>query len=207
MTVSQPLITPVIPPPVPITPVIPPIPQASPIVRTNEAIDSALRKPGPEPALDSEAVVVAAVRCPNGHYSPPYANLCRVCGVGIDQNQTPIQIPRPPLGILRLWAGGEILLDRGVIFGRNPHLTLGVPGPQPSLVRIDDPNRDVSSQHCEVRLEDWYVSVRDLNSTNGTQVILPHRQPVALRPNDPMVIEPGTRVVLANAFDFLFEVA
>ncbi len=141
------------------------------------------------------------------HYSPPYAAHCRICGQLLDQHQPVLEVPRPVLGVLKLWGGGQVWLDRGVIFGRNPRLIPGQAGPEPSLVKIEDPNRDISSQHCEIRLEDWFVTVRDLHSTNGTQVILPHRPPVTLRANDPMALEPGSRVVLANAFDFVYEVS
>ena len=168
--------------------------------------DATVRKADLVPLAGTGEVIVVAFQCPQGHHSPPYATHCRVCQTPLDQRQPVQEVPRPVLGVLRLWGGGSVLLDRGVIFGRNPRLIPGLTGPEPSLVRIDDPNRDVSSQHCEVRLEDWFVTVRDLSSTNGTQVILPHRPPVALRANDPMAIEPRTRVVLANAFDFVFEV-
>jgi hypothetical protein len=149
---------------------------------------------------------VVAFECRQGHFSPPYATHCRVCGTQLDQRQAAREIPRPALGILNLWGGGSVLLDRGVVFGRNPAAPPDAPHPAPHLVRIEDPNRDISSQHCEVRLEDWFVTVGDLGSTNGTQVVLPGRAPAALRPGAPMAIEPGTRVILANAFDFTFEV-
>ena len=57
-----------------------------------------------------------------------------------------------------------------------------------------------------MRLEYWHVAVKDLGSTNGTQVVLPGENPVTLRPNDPMMIEPGTKVILAGVFSFTFEV-
>jgi len=152
-----------------------------------------------------EATVVA-FECPRGHYNPPYGTLCRVCRAPIDPHQKVREIARPSLGILRLWGGGTVTLDRGVIFGRNPHLIPDALGSEPNLIKIKDPKRDVSSQHAEVRLEDWYVTVTDLNSTNGTAIILPNRAPITLKPNDPMAIESGTRVILASAFDFVFEV-
>ena len=173
---------------------------------TRSALDSTVRKSSLTQLNGDGQVMVVAFACQRGHYSPPYATLCRICGVSLDQHQVVVEIPRPTLGVLRLWGGGTVQLDRGVIFGRNPRPIAGLVGPEASLVKIDDPGRDVSSQHCEVRLEDWYVTIRDLDSTNGTQVILPHRPPVTLRAHDPMAIEPGTRVVLANAFDFVFEV-
>ncbi len=174
--------------------------------RSIPEIDATVRKDSFIELPGSSEVMVVAFACSRGHYSPPYAAHCRICGALLDQSQAVLEVPRPTLGVLKLWGGGSVFLDRGVIFGRSPRPIPGLVGPEPSLVKIEDPNRDISSQHCEVRLEDWYVTVRDLHSTNGTQVILPHRPPVTLRANDPMALEPGSRVVLANAFDFTFEV-
>jgi len=153
---------------------------------------------------EAGAEIVAAVRCPSGHLNPPFASVCRVCRAQIDA-QEPVQVPRPVLGVLRLSNGAVLTLDRGVILGRNPHALPGAKGVPPNLVRIDDPGKDVSSQHLEVRLEGWFVTVRDLNSTNGTEVTLPGRPTVALRANEPMTIESGTRVQLASSLEFVFE--
>lgn len=152
----------------------------------------------------SETIVVAA-RCPAGHLTPAYAGVCRVCGQAVP-TQLPFETPRPPLGVLRLSNGDVVTLDRGIIMGRNPHLPQSWAGGQPSLLRLSDPGKDVSGQHLEVSLDFWHVLVTDLGSTNGTEVILPGQLPVQLRPNDPMMIEPGTRVVLAGTVEFTFEV-
>jgi hypothetical protein len=156
-------------------------------------------------AQAASSVLVVAARCPAGHLSPAYAGTCRVCHQPLPPQQ-PTEVPRPQLGILRLSNGDTVALDRGVILGRNPRLPSGYSGEQPNLVRLTDPGKDVSSQHLEVSLDYWHVLVSDLGSTNGTEVILPGRPPIQLRPNDPMTIEPGTRVVLAGVFDFVFEV-
>ena len=152
----------------------------------------------------SDTLVVAA-RCPQGHLSPAYAGGCRVCGQALPAQQ-PFETPRPPLGVLRLSNGDVVTLDRGLIMGRNPRLPAGFTGDQPNLLKLNDPGKDISSQHLEVSLDFWHVLVKDLGSTNGTEVILPGEPPVQLRANDPMMIEPGTRVVLAGVLDFLFEV-
>ena len=152
----------------------------------------------------SDTLVVAA-RCPQGHLSPAYAGGCRVCGQPLPPQQ-PFETPRPPLGVLRLSNGDVVPLDRGLILGRNPRLPAGYAGDQPNLLKLNDPAKDISSQHLEVTLDFWHVLVKDLGSTNGTEVILPGEQPVQLRANDPMMIEPGTRVVLAGVVDFVFEV-
>jgi len=150
-------------------------------------------------------VMVVAARCADGHLSPAYAGSCRVCGGTIPQQQ-PVEIPRPVLGRLRLSTGGVVSLDRAAILGRTPRIPTGYAGEQPNLVRLSDPDKDVSGQHLEVSLDYWNVMVCDLGSTNGTEVILPGAMPVVLRPNDPVIIEPGTRVVLAGSISFVFEV-
>ncbi|MDO4783468.1 MAG: FHA domain-containing protein [Propionibacteriaceae bacterium] len=147
---------------------------------------------------------VIATRCRAGHLNAPYATRCRVCGAGIDPQQ-PQLVPRPPLGVLRLGVNDVVLLDRPVIIGRNPRISHTYAGEQPHLVQVPDPGRDISSQHLEVSLDGWHVAVKDLGSTNGTRVILPGVAPVMLRPHDPLTIEPGTRVVLAGVFEFVFE--
>ena len=148
--------------------------------------------------------MVPAVRCLFGHLNPPHATYCRVCPSPIPP-QEPFEVVRPPLGMLHMANGLDLPLDRGAVLGRNPHEVSGAPGPQPNLVRLNDANKDISSQHLEVRLEGWFVTVTDLRSTNGTQVILPGQPPITLRPDEPMTIEPGTRVILADVFEFLFE--
>ena len=40
----------------------------------------------------------------------------------------------------------------------------------------------------------------------AAQVVLPGENPITLRPNDPIMIEPGTTVILAGVFSFTFEV-
>lgn len=176
-----------------------------------------------EPAVDSEAmeltidrsrlvaapaapvVTVVAARCEAGHLSPGHASKCRVCG-NLIPAQEPFEVARPTLGVLRLSNGDTVPLDRGAILGRNPHLSEDHDGEQPNLVRLADPGKDVSSQHLDVSLDYWHVLVTDLGSTNGTTVELPGRPPQQLRAHDPLAIEPGTRVILADVIEFVFEV-
>lgn len=154
-------------------------------------------------ASGGEASVVA-VLCPDGHPNPVHATTCRSCGASLAAQQ-PVEVPRPSLGVLRLENGDVVALERGAVLGRNPRLPQGWSGEQPNLVRIDDPERDVSSQHLEVRLDGWHVLVRDLGSTNGTEVALPDSDPVLLRAHEQLSIEPGTRIVLAGVFALTYE--
>ncbi|MDO5534852.1 MAG: FHA domain-containing protein, partial [Propionibacteriaceae bacterium] len=78
-------------------------------------------------------------------------------------------------------------------------------GEEPRLVRLEDPDRDVSSQHLEVRVEGDQVWVRDLGSTNGTDVVVPGAEPVALRTGELRPIVPGTRIILAGTFTVMHE--
>jgi hypothetical protein len=36
-------------------------------------------------------------------------------------------------------------------------------------------------------------------------VVLPGRPPITLRPNDPLTVEPGTRLILAGVVEYVFE--
>jgi len=148
--------------------------------------------------------LVVAVLCPDGHANPVHATTCRLCGGQLSAQQ-PVEVPRPSLGVLRLANGDVVALERGAVLGRNPRLPQGWTGEQPNLVRIDDPERDVSSQHLEVRLDAWHVLVRDLGSTNGTEVALPGSEPVLLRAHEQLSIEPGTRIMLAGVFAITYE--
>lgn len=147
---------------------------------------------------------VLAARCPHGHLSPAFAAGCRVCRTPIPPQQH-FETPRPTLGVLRLSTGATVTLDRGAILGRNPRVPADHQGAQPNLVKVVDPGRDLSGQHLEVALDFWNVVVRDLGSTNGTEVVLPGEMPVSLAPNQPMILEPGSKVVMAGTVSFVFE--
>lgn len=151
-------------------------------------------------------VTVVAARCPLGHLTSAYSPTCRVCGASVLEQQ-PFEAQRPVLGKLVLSSGGVVPLDRPVIMGRNPSLPSGYEGELPHLVKLPDPGRDISSQHLEVRLYFWHVILRDLRSTNGTQVKPRGGVPFRLRPHDPIVIEPGSVVSLAGVLSFRYEVS
>jgi len=155
-----------------------------------------LPRPGP---------TVHAVHCPGGHLNPAHAVQCRVCHSEIP-DKAPVTVPRPVLGVLRLSTGDAITLDRGVLMGRSPSPTRLVGAERPHLVRIPSPDKQISRNHLEIRLDGWHVLVTDLKSTNGTLVTLPGREPERLRPDIPEPIEPGTTVSLADEVTFRFEV-
>jgi hypothetical protein len=155
-------------------------------------------------AQSSPSPVVHAVRCPAGHPNPAHAGECRICAEPIE-DQSPVTLARPILGVLRFSTGDVITLDRGVLIGRKPSATRFAGNDRPHVVKLPSPEHDVSRNHLEISLDDWHVLVTDLNSTNGTVVTRPGREPERLRPDQAMMIEPGSVVDLAEVVSFTFE--
>jgi FHA domain len=149
--------------------------------------------------------VVKAIPCPSGHPNPPLSTSCRVCAAALPA-ATPVTVPRPILGTLRLSTGAAIPLDRGAIFGRNPDADGFGDGERPHIVQVPSPGKDISRNHVEVKLDGWHVLVSDLGSTNGTIVTVPGHAPQRLHPNEAMPIAPGTVVNLADEVSFVYEV-
>jgi pSer/pThr/pTyr-binding forkhead associated (FHA) protein len=145
--------------------------------------------------------------------NPPSGTACRRCGAPLPHD--PVPVPRPVLGVLRLSLGDAIMLDRGVVMGRNPRTDYGGPDgfggsageERPHVVKLPSADGDISRTHLRVTLDGWHVLVTDLNSTNGTLVTLPGHDPQPLRPGEPLPIQSGTVVTLAEGIDFRYEVA
>jgi FHA domain-containing protein len=166
---------------------------------------SDLPSPPSRPVLqDRIGPTVHAVLCPGSHPNPPSSASCRMCDAPLPQ-QDPVTVPRPVLGVLRLSTGDVITLDRGVIMGRNPGTDFGG-GERPHVVKLPSGDGEISRTHLQISLDGWHVLVTDLKSTNGTLVALPGRDPEQLRPNEPLLIQPGTLVTLADGIDFRYEV-
>jgi hypothetical protein len=157
-------------------------------------------------APDRIGPVLPALVCAAGHVNPPSGAACRRCGAPLPHD--PVPVPRPVLGVLRLSLGGVITLDRGVIMGRNPRADFAGPDGEerPHVVRLPSADGDISRNHVRVDLDGWHVLVTDLNSTNGTLVTLPGRDPQQLRPGEPVPIQPNTVVTLADGIYFRYEV-
>ena len=97
------------------------------------------------------------------------------------------------------------LCDRGAILGRDPRLPANWVGEQPHLVRIANPDEDISRQHVEIRLEMFQVLVRDLGSQNGTAIAPRSGERQTLRANELVPIDPGTTIILADNAHILYE--
>ncbi len=160
-----------------------------------------LKQSAPAPGASPS---VHAVQCPSGHLNPTHAPSCRVCGAPI-QEQEHVSVPRPVLGALKFVDGRSVSVSGPLLIGRSPKVEGVVTGEAPELIAVDSPLKEVSSTHLEIRLEGWQVLVVDRQSTNGTIVTAPGRDPQRLRPGEPVPITPGTRVSLADEAEFTFE--
>ena len=161
--------------------------------------------PQPEPPPDRIGPDVPALICPAGHVNPPSEAACRQCGAALPPD--PVIVARPLLGVLRLSTGDVLTLDRDIVLGRNPPADFaGANGEdRPHVVRLPSADGVISRSHLRVTLTGWHVLVTDLNSTNGTRVTMPGRDPEQLPPGVPVPIRPGTVVALAEGVDFRFE--
>jgi hypothetical protein len=149
--------------------------------------------------------LLPALICPAGHVNPPSEADCRKCGATLPNDA--VVAPRPALGVLRLSTGDVVTLDRGVVMGRHPRVGFAGAGGEerPHVVSLPSAGGDISRTHLRVTLDGWHVLVTDLDSTNGTLVALPGRDPEQLRPGEPVPIRPGTVVTLADGIDFRYE--
>jgi hypothetical protein len=159
----------------------------------------------PVPPPDPVAPDVPALICPVGHVNPPSEAACRHCGATLPPD--PVIVPRPVLGVLRLSTGDVLALDRDVVLGRNPPADVtGAHGAaRPHVVKLPSADGEISRAHLRITLSGWHVLVTDLNSTNGSMVTMPGRDPEQLPPGVPVPIRPGTVVALAEGVDFRLE--
>jgi hypothetical protein len=145
------------------------------------------------------SVLVDGVLCSRQHFNDPNRRYCRLCGITIEQLAGNLQRrPRPQLGTLLLDDGTSFALDADYVLGREPMLDADVAAGRARALRISDPDGTVSRLHLRVRLVGWQVEVSDLGSANGS-VLHPVAGPqTRLKPRDPVIIEPGTRVTVGH---------
>lgn len=97
----------------------------------------------------------------------------------------------------RLGNGPLRRLDAVYLLGRAPRPPRIVAAP-PRLLTVSSPHAAVSGTHLEIRQEGDAVVVTDLGSTNGTIVIPPRGRKRRLRPEQSLVVVPGTTVDIGD---------
>jgi FHA domain len=162
------------------------LPQRDPLPLGAEPPDD--HDPG---TADKHPPVVVGVYCKNGHFDDPEARYCAVCGIGMAQlTKTPVDGPRPPLGVLVLQDGSVCQLDSDYVLGREPTLDGSVADGSARPLRLGTASGLVSRIHARVELDGWQVFISDLNSANGTQILQPGG-------STPETLQPGIRTPLA----------
>ena len=165
-----------------------------------------------EPAQDTSCVQatsasvgpqVLAVLCEKGHPNPTHASSCRICSSPLSSSS--VTVPRPDLGRIILSTGEEMALDQDIIMGRRPRSTPSAGRAPARLVIVPSPGKEISRSHCELRIDDWDVRVRDLGSNNGTYLTRPGHAPVRLDGSVAMVLKPGDVVELGENISFRME--
>jgi FHA domain len=151
--------------------------------------------------------LVVGAYCKNGHFDDPEARYCAVCGIGMAQ-QTRVPRPgkRPPLGVLVLDDGSVFSLETDYVIGREPSLDASVANGSARPLRLVDVSGLVSRIHARVELDGWQVYVCDLNSANGTELLLPgEKDATRLAPGVRTRLVLGAQVRLGSKYGFRYD--
>jgi hypothetical protein len=149
---------------------------------------------------------VRGVICSRGHFNDPAAPFCGVCGISMVQRTLNlVEGPRPPLGVIVFDDGTTFTLDSDYVLGREPENDPSVMAGTARPLIMADPDRTVSRVHAGLVLDGWNVKAVDRGSANGTFIAAAGDDNwVALLPNKPTAIKPGTRVRVGQRV-FLFD--
>ncbi|HEV2258968.1 MAG TPA: FHA domain-containing protein [Streptosporangiaceae bacterium] len=157
--------------------------------------------------VEMPSAQVEGVYCKNGHFNDPEARYCAVCGISMGQ-LTKIRQKgnRPPLGVLILGDGSVCQLDADYVIGREPTLDSAVAEGRARPLRLMGASGVVSRIHARVELDGWQVFLTDLNSANGTQVLMPgERNPVNLQPGVRTPLQAGAQIRLGGEYGLQYD--
>ncbi|SDS83276.1 FHA domain-containing protein [Microlunatus soli] len=105
---------------------------------------------------------------------------------------------RPVLGVLHPSSGGTVDIDRPVVIGRAPVASRVRSDQLPRLLTVPSPSHDISRTHVQIAPENGRLVVTDLNSTNGTILVLPDGRRTDLRPGVGVPAEFGSVIDLGD---------
>ena len=157
--------------------------------------------------IEMPAAMVEGVHCKNGHFNDPEARYCAVCGISMGQlTKMRQQGKRPPLGVLILGDGSVCQVDADYVIGREPTLDSSVADGRARPLRLMGASGVVSRIHARVELDGWQVFLTDLNSANGTQVLLPgERNPTNLQPGVRTPLVAGAQIRLGGEYGLQYD--
>lgn len=170
-------------------------PALTTIPRSTAGVISARAGEPAEWELETQAV-------PTGQQGPA------VAAGRVEQPVTPDAAPARRSGptgwIMVLDDGARHTLPARTLIGRSPSSPGG--GTDYALVPVSDPAMQMSRTHLAVTIEGGHVWVADLDTSNGTEVVLPHGERRMLPPREQHRLDPGSRVVIGDR-TFTFEEA
>ncbi|MEO5535167.1 MAG: FHA domain-containing protein [Pseudolysinimonas sp.] len=103
----------------------------------------------------------------------------------------------PPYRIV-LPDGTEVAVVGRVYVGRKPSAPRIHVGPEPTLISLPSPSKELSSTHLELRIVGGALVASDMRSTNGTIVQFPGAAPRTLIRGESAVVPVGTRIDLGE---------
>jgi hypothetical protein len=186
--------------------VLPGADQAGDEVPQRDQLPLGAGAPGPEDLglVEMPAAMVEGVYCKNGHFNDPEVRYCAVCGGQLDKMRQ--KGDRPSLGVLILGDGSVCQLDADYVIGREPTLDSAVAAGRARGLRLMDASGVVSRMHARVELDGWRVFITDLNSANGTQVLMPgERNPTNLEPGVRIPLVPGAQIRLGGEYGLQYD--
>lgn len=119
-------------------------------------------------------------------------------GIASTPGQPPEPAPRTVVGVLRPSSGGTVEIDRPVVIGRAPSANRVRSDQLPRLLTVPSPSHDISRTHVQVAPDNGRVVVTDLNSTNGTILVLPDGRRIDLRPGTDTPVDFGSVIDLGD---------
>ncbi|HLS49857.1 MAG TPA: FHA domain-containing protein [Actinomycetaceae bacterium] len=112
---------------------------------------------------------------------------------------TPEPAPDPPQRyVLELSTGQQVAVDRPILIGRAPEAGRFGGDVAPRLIRVPNPQKDISATHVEVRPAGDHVVATDMNSTNGTVVHHPAQPSQRLQPGTGVPLAAGSTIDLGG---------
>jgi hypothetical protein len=150
---------------------------------------------------------VEGIYCKNEHFNDPEARYCAVCGIGMSQLTIVRKTgKRPPLGVLVLADGSVCQLDTDYVMGREPSLDNTVADGHARPLRLAGASPLVSRIHARLELDGWQVYISDLNSANGTQILLPGKADgTRLTPGVRAALVAGAEIRLGGEYGFRYD--
>lgn len=112
--------------------------------------------------------------------------------------ETQLRPERPATSVWRLVLGDGLVVpvESAVLVGRDP--AHNAEFPTAGLLAIVEPEKTISKTHAVVELDDGALWVRDLNSTNGTFVLLPDGTEVDVTPDARTEVPAGGDLVFGE---------